>query len=153
MRSLSGIRARLDHLFEARDEENKPPSTVVVLPDDGRGPASDVRPYPRLNRARRSGDRPAHPESRTADLAPGDSASSSTGRCDHEIARLNPRPARQTPPAFCTLAAQAHDGRETRNAFERVLAEIEARPAGPAHPDQTGLREAQAARPRPGHRR
>jgi len=54
MRGLAGIRARLDELLSARAVENERPTTVVLLPANGRGPASDVRPYPRVDRVGRS---------------------------------------------------------------------------------------------------
>lgn len=54
MKSLAAIRARLDELLAAHGEENERPSAVVVLPDDGRGPDADVRPWPRVNRVGRA---------------------------------------------------------------------------------------------------
>jgi hypothetical protein len=47
--NLRGIRSRLDELLAAHAEENEPPSTIVLLPENGRGPASDA-PYPRVER-------------------------------------------------------------------------------------------------------
>jgi hypothetical protein len=49
MRSLAGIRARLDELLTAHEGEDQPPSAVVLLPENFRGPASDA-PYPRIER-------------------------------------------------------------------------------------------------------
>jgi hypothetical protein len=49
MRSLAGIRARLDELLTAHEGENQPPSAVILLPENFRGPDSDA-PYPRVER-------------------------------------------------------------------------------------------------------
>ena len=50
MRSLAGIRGRLDELLSARAVENERPSTVILLPRCGREPDSDA-PWPRCTRA------------------------------------------------------------------------------------------------------
>jgi hypothetical protein len=50
MRSLAGIRARLDELLAKRQPENEPPRAIVLLPANGRAPNDDARPYPRVNR-------------------------------------------------------------------------------------------------------
>ena len=47
---LRRIRNRLDELLAAHAGENEPPSTIVLLPENFRGPASDA-PYPRIARA------------------------------------------------------------------------------------------------------
>ena len=49
MRGLAGIRARLDKLLAAHAESNERPSTVLLLPANGRGPDSGA-PYPRTRR-------------------------------------------------------------------------------------------------------
>jgi hypothetical protein len=49
MRSLAGIRARIDELMEAQGEENGPPSCVVLLPENHRGPNYDG-PWPYARR-------------------------------------------------------------------------------------------------------
>lgn len=53
MRSLAGIRARLDELLAARAVENEPPACIVLLPECHRGPPSDA-PYPRVHRVGRT---------------------------------------------------------------------------------------------------
>jgi hypothetical protein len=45
---LRRIRNRLE-LLAAHAGENEPPSTIVLLPENFRGPASDA-PYPRIER-------------------------------------------------------------------------------------------------------
>jgi hypothetical protein len=49
MRSLAGIRTRIDQLLEAREEENQPPAGVVLLPENHRGPDYDG-PWPYVRR-------------------------------------------------------------------------------------------------------
>jgi hypothetical protein len=49
MRSLAGIRTRIDQLLEAREEENQPPAAVVLLPENHRGPDYDG-PWPYVRR-------------------------------------------------------------------------------------------------------
>lgn len=53
-RSLGGIISRLNDLLEQQAEKDEPPSTIILLPENGKGPASDVRPYPRVNRVGRA---------------------------------------------------------------------------------------------------
>jgi hypothetical protein len=51
MRSLAGIRARLDELLTAHGGENQPPSAVILLPSNGREPIDDIdEPLPRVRR-------------------------------------------------------------------------------------------------------
>ncbi len=48
MRSLAGIRARLDELLSERHSSNGPPSCVILLPENHRGPDYDgLWPYVR----------------------------------------------------------------------------------------------------------
>lgn len=54
MLSLTKIRARLDDLLSDQRAKDEPPSTIILLPENGRGPDSDVRPYPRVNRVGRA---------------------------------------------------------------------------------------------------
>ena len=49
MRSLAGIRARLDELLTAHEEKNQPPAAVVLLPENHRGPDYDG-PWPYVRR-------------------------------------------------------------------------------------------------------
>ncbi len=46
---LRRIKTRVDELLAASEVESEPPSTIVVLPENGRGPDSDA-PYPRIER-------------------------------------------------------------------------------------------------------
>jgi hypothetical protein len=50
VKSLAGIRARLDELLAAHADENGPPAVIVCLPDNERGP-DDPRPFPRCDRS------------------------------------------------------------------------------------------------------
>lgn len=49
MRSLASLKARIGLLLAAHAESNEPPSTVLLLPSNGRGPDSGA-PYPRTRR-------------------------------------------------------------------------------------------------------
>ena len=49
MRGLSAIRARIDQLLEDHGEENGPPSCVILLPENDRGP-DYAGPWPYVRR-------------------------------------------------------------------------------------------------------
>jgi hypothetical protein len=49
MRSLAGIRARLDELLAAHEDEAGPPTVVILLPENYRGPAY-TGPWPYVRR-------------------------------------------------------------------------------------------------------
>ena len=53
MKSLAGIRARLDELLAAHGEKNERPSCVIVLPENYRGP-DYAGPWPYVQRAGRA---------------------------------------------------------------------------------------------------
>jgi len=51
-RSIAALRTRINKLLESQADESGPPSLVVCLPDNGRGPDDEeAQPLPRAHRA------------------------------------------------------------------------------------------------------
>jgi len=50
-RSIAALRTRINKLLESQADESGPPSLVVCLPDNGRGPDDEeAQPLPRAHR-------------------------------------------------------------------------------------------------------
>ena len=48
--NLIALKLRLQRLLAAQTAALDPPTALVILPDDERGPDTDARPFPRANR-------------------------------------------------------------------------------------------------------